>query len=71
MKAMSDEFNLYPLHVFRLVAKLGSVTRAAQQLFISQPAVSAQLRSLEQRCGVPLFERTPRGMLLTPAGVVV
>lgn len=71
MRAMSDEFNLYPLHVFRLVAKLGSVTRAAQQLFISQPAVSAQLRALEQRCGVPLFERTPRGMLLTPAGMVV
>lgn len=71
MKAMSDEFNLYPLHVFRLVAKLGSVTRAAQELFISQPAVSAQLRSLERRCGGPLFERTPRGMLLTPAGMAV
>ena len=71
MRAMSDEFNLYPLHIFRLVAKLGSVTRVAQQLFISQPAVSAQLRSLEQRCGVPLFERTSRGMLLTPAGLVV
>lgn len=65
---MSDEFNLYPLHVFRLVARLGSVTRAAQELFISQPAVSAHLRSLEQHYGEALFERTPRGMLLTPAG---
>jgi molybdate transport repressor ModE-like protein len=68
---MPDEFNLYPFHVFRLVARFGSVTRAAQELFISQPAVSAQLRSLEQRYGEPLFERTPRGMLLTPAGTVV
>jgi DNA-binding transcriptional LysR family regulator len=66
---MSDEFNLYPLHIFRLVAKLGSVTRAAQELFISQPAVSAHLRSLEQRYKESLFERTPRGMALTPTGV--
>ena len=65
---MADEFNLYPLHVFRVIARLGSVTRAAQELFISQPAVSAHLRSLEQHYGEPLFERTPRGMLLTPAG---
>jgi LysR family transcriptional regulator, transcriptional activator of the cysJI operon len=65
---MSDEYNLYPLHVFRLVARFGSVTKAAQALFISQPAVSAHLRSLEQHYGESLFERTPRGMLLTPTG---
>jgi DNA-binding transcriptional LysR family regulator len=68
---MSSEFNLYPFHVFRLVARLGSVTKAAQELFISQPAVSAHLRSLEQRYEEPLFERTPRGMLLTPAGAMI
>jgi molybdate transport repressor ModE-like protein len=68
---MSDDFNLYPLHVFRLVAQKGSVTGAAQQLYISQPAVSAHLRALEQRLGEPLFERTPRGVLLTPAGQIV
>jgi DNA-binding transcriptional LysR family regulator len=66
---MSDEFNLYPLHVFRLVAKLGSVTRAARELFISQPAVSAHLRSLEQHYKESFFERTPRGMMLTPSGM--
>jgi len=66
---MSDEFNLYPLHVFRLVARLGSVTKAAQELFISQPAVSAHLRSLEQHYEEALFERTPQGMLLTPVGM--
>jgi DNA-binding transcriptional LysR family regulator len=46
----------------------GSVTKAAQELFISQPAVSAHLRSLEQHYGESLFERTPRGMLLTSTG---
>ncbi len=68
---MLDNFNLYPLHVFRLVARGGSVTRAAQELFISQPAVSAHLKALETAIGEPLFERTPRGMQLTPAGTVV
>jgi DNA-binding transcriptional LysR family regulator len=65
---MTEDFNLYRLHVFRLVARSGSVTRAAGELFISQPAVSAHLKSLEQRYGESFFERTPRGMLLTPAG---
>ncbi len=68
---MPDDFNLYPLHVFRLVAQLGSVTRTAQELFISQPAVSAHLRTIETKYGEPLFERTPRGMTLTAAGEIV
>lgn len=68
---MLDNFNLYPLHVFRLVARGGSVTRAGQELFISQPAVSAHLKALETAIGEPLFERTPHGMQLTPAGTVV
>lgn len=68
---MLDNFNLYPLHVFRLVARGGSVTRAGQELFISQPAVSAHLKALETAIGEPLFERTPRGMQLTAAGIVV
>jgi DNA-binding transcriptional LysR family regulator len=65
---MTEDFNLYPFHVFRLVARSGSVTRAAQELFISQPAVSAHLRALEQRYNAELFERTPRGMQLTQIG---
>lgn len=68
---MLDNFNLYPLYVFRLVARGGSVTRAGQELFISQPAVSAHLKALETAIGEPLFERTPRGMHVTPAGTVV
>lgn len=68
---MTEDYNLYPLHVFRLVAQFGSVTRAAQQLFISQPAVSAHLKQVEAKYGEPLFERTPRGMTLTPAGAAL
>jgi LysR family transcriptional regulator, transcriptional activator of the cysJI operon len=68
---MTEDYNLYPLHVFRLVAQLGSVTRAAQQLFISQPAVSAHLKQVEAKYGEVLFERTPRGMTLTPAGAAL
>jgi LysR family transcriptional regulator, low CO2-responsive transcriptional regulator len=68
---MLDTYNLYPLHIFRLVARGGSVTRAAQELFISQPAVSAHLKALETAIGEPLFERTPHGMQLTPAGATV
>lgn len=68
---MTEDFNLYPLHVFRLVARSGSATRAAREMRISQPAVSAHLRGLEQRFGAPLFERTPQGMLLTETGEIV
>ncbi len=68
---MAEDYNLYPLHVFRLVAQFGSVTRAAQELFISQPAVSAHLKTVEAKYGEALFERTPRGMKLTPAGAAL
>jgi LysR family transcriptional regulator, low CO2-responsive transcriptional regulator len=68
---MSDNFNLYPLHVFLQVARLGSVTQAARKLYISQPAVSSHLRALEENYGTPLFERSPRGMQLTEAGQVM
>lgn len=68
---MTGDYNLYPLHVFRIVARLGSVTRAAQELCISQPAISSHLKVLEGRYNEALFERTPRGMLLTPAGATL
>jgi LysR family transcriptional regulator, transcriptional activator of the cysJI operon len=68
---MAEDFNLYPLYVFRLVARSGGASNAARELHISQPAVSAHLRSLEQRLGATLLERTPRGMLLTKTGEAV
>jgi DNA-binding transcriptional LysR family regulator len=60
--------NLRHLMVFHGVAKSGSVHAAARLLHTSQPAVSRELRTLEARFGVPLFDRLPRGMRLTEAG---
>jgi len=59
---------LYQLRTFAAVAELGHLTRAAERLHVSQPAVSAQIRALEDDLGLPLFERSPSGMSLTPAG---
>jgi LysR family transcriptional regulator, low CO2-responsive transcriptional regulator len=60
--------NLRHLAVFHGIAKAGTVNAAAQLLHTSQPAVSRELRALEDRLGVPLFDRLPRGMRLTEAG---
>ena len=59
---------LHQLKVFVAVAEEGHLTRAAERLFSSQPAVSAQIKSLESQLGLPLFDRTPKGMKLTKAG---
>jgi DNA-binding transcriptional LysR family regulator len=56
---------------FLKVAELGSVSRAAQALHLSQPAVSKQLRALEQALGARLLERSGRGVKLTPEGALV
>ncbi|MDB5928773.1 MAG: LysR family transcriptional regulator [Polaromonas sp.] len=56
------------LRYFVSVAELGSVSRAAEKLFIAQPALSAQIRQLEEEVGAALFVRLPRGVRLTPAG---
>lgn len=60
------EFNR--LKSFAAVAEAGHLTRAAEKLHISQPALSAQIKALEDELDLPLFERTPAGMTLTPAG---
>ncbi len=62
------DVSLRQLQVFRSVARHRSFSRAAEDLVISQPAVSAQIKSLEQVLGVPLFQRTGRGVELTEAG---
>ena len=53
---------------FAVVAQAGNVSRAAERLHLTQPAVSARLQALERDIGVPLFVRTPRGMTLSDAG---
>ena len=50
--------NLELYRVFYTVAKCGSLTKAAQELFISQPAVSQAIKSMENQLGVSLFNRT-------------
>lgn len=59
---------IHQLQVFTTVAELGSVRRAAEQLIVSQPAVSASLASLEREVGVELFAKAGRGIELTDAG---
>ena len=59
---------LRQLRSFVSVAQAGSFTRAAGALHISQPALSVQIRELENNFGVKLFERTSRTVQLTPAG---
>lgn len=56
------------MRTFATVAELGQLTRAAEVLHVSQPAVTAQIRALEDDLQVALFERTPSGMVLTRAG---
>ena len=60
--------NLELYRVFYTVAKCGSLTRAAEELYISQPAVSQSIKQLESQLGVSLFNRTHRGMELSAQG---
>ena len=60
--------NLDLYKVFYTVAKCGSLTKAAEELYISQPAVSQSIKQLESQLGVPLFNRTHRGMELSARG---
>ena len=62
---------LKQLRAFCQAARLGSVTRAAEALYLSQPAVSLQLRALEDELGVKLFDRQGRRLSLTPEGEVL
>ena len=63
-----DSLELRHLRYFTTVAELGSVSRAAEKLFVAQPALSLQIRQLEEEIGARLLERLPRGVRLTPAG---
>jgi DNA-binding transcriptional LysR family regulator len=62
---------LRQLIYFEAVARHGGFSRAAEQLRIAQPAVSAQIKRLEAELGSPLFERTTRRVALTQAGELV
>lgn len=59
---------IHHLKSFAAVAREGSITRASERLFLSQPAVSAHVKAMEDYLGLTLFERTARGMSLTSDG---
>lgn len=61
-------FDLYELTLFQLVAETGSFTRASERAGLTQSAITRQIRGMEERLGVPLFERTTRRVCLTRAG---
>ena len=56
------------LECFLAVARLGNVSRAAEEMFLTQPTLTARLKALEEEVGEELFVRTSRGMRLTEAG---
>ena len=59
---------IHQLKTFMTVAQEGTITRASEMLYLSQPAVSAHIKAMEESLGLTLFERTPKGMTLTSDG---
>jgi len=63
--------NDFTLRVFKEVAKKRSFSKAAKSIYLSQPAVSRQIMTLEEEFGASLFKRTRDGVILTKAGEVL
>lgn len=62
------QMNIRQLEIFTAVAETGSITKTAEQLYLSQPAISKTIRELETDIGVPLFDRIDNRLHLNPAG---
>lgn len=58
------------LEYFKIIAENGSLTKAAQKLHITQPAMSAMLKKLEDELGTPLFDRSPNRIYLNKTGEI-
>jgi DNA-binding transcriptional LysR family regulator len=63
--------NYHHLHYFWTVARVGSIRKASEELRVSPPAISAQLRTLEEGFGAKLFQRSGRSLVLTETGQIV
>ncbi|GAB7526428.1 hypothetical protein PBS_54190 [Paraburkholderia sp. 2C] len=63
--------NFVHLYAFYEVARAGSISGGAERLHVSQPAVTREIRELEDRLGLILFDRLPRGVALTEAGSIL
>lgn len=68
---LSADLDLGWLRVFDAAARMGSLTRAAEELGLSQPAVSYQIRRIEEHLGAQLFQRMHGGSRLTEAGEIL
>ena len=66
---MQENLSLY--HIFYVTGKKGSISRAAKELYISQPAVSRAVQKLEHNLNTLLFKRNSRGVALTPDGKIL
>ncbi|NLK03870.1 MAG: LysR family transcriptional regulator [Clostridiales bacterium] len=66
---MDNQLSLY--HVFNCVAELGNISQAAKLLYVSQPAVSKAISSLEKSMSLTLFIRNSRGVKLTKEGEIL
>ncbi len=66
-----DWLNYHHLLYFWVVAREGSISRACEQLHLTQPTISSQLRKLEESMGQKLFDRTGRSLSLTDTGQLV
>lgn len=62
------QINYHHLHLFRTVARAGTLARAAAELQLTEPTLSTQIKALEQQFGQPLFSRAARRLQLTDAG---
>ncbi|MFM7382729.1 MAG: LysR family transcriptional regulator, partial [Microcystaceae cyanobacterium] len=62
---------LHQLQIFAAIAQHGSFTRAAEELFLTQPTVSQQMKQLTKAMGVPLYEVVGKKIYLTDAGEAV
>ena len=65
------EQNLSLYYVFHTVAKKGSISHAAKELYISQPAISKSIQKLEDSLNTTLFKRSSRGVTLTADGEIL
>ncbi|MBD2138125.1 LysR family transcriptional regulator [Anabaena sp. FACHB-1237] len=63
-----NQATLHQLKVFEAAARHGSFTRAAEELFLTQPTISMQIKQLTKSVGLPLFEQVGKRLYLTEAG---
>ena len=66
MNSLQPNFDLNLYKVFLTVAQTKNISKAAELLYISQPAISYDIKMLESALGGKLFYRTPKGVELTP-----